>query len=81
MVSVCTGLLGEEACLSTLVDTRLNRIPLPFTFSDSLMYVTLYITVLPWEKEVVGGVFTLFILLLLFKLISDETISNTQYSC
>ena len=68
MVSVCTGLLGEEARVSTLVDTRLNRIPLPFTFSDSLMYVTLSITVLPWEKEVavVGVVvFTLFILLLL----------------
>ena len=31
MVSVCTGLLGEEGRVSTLVDTRLfiNRIPLP----------------------------------------------------
>ena len=68
MVSVCTCLLGEEARVSTLVDTRLNRIPLPLTFSDSLMYFTLYITVLPREKEVavVGVVvFTLFILLLL----------------
>ena len=36
-----------------------------FTFSDSLMYVTLYITVLPREKEVAVVVFTLFILLLL----------------
>ena len=68
MVSVCTGLLGEEARVCTSVDTRLNRILLPFTFSDSLVYVTLYITVLPREKEVavVGVVvFTLFILLLL----------------
>ena len=44
MVSVCTGLLGEEGRVSTSVDTRLtiNRIPL-YIYTHIYIYIYIHI--------------------------------------